>query len=63
MRYLIGLIFAYVLAAPLTELISFDLRETEWLNILTYVWLAFGGLVWCAFAFFALIIAAALVSR
>lgn len=44
MRYVFGFILAYVIVAPLTPLISYDLRETEWTNILTYLWLI-GGYV------------------
>jgi len=39
MKYLFGFVASYLMAAPLTTLISFDMRETEWANLLTYVWL------------------------
>lgn len=39
-RSLIILFVSYILAAPFTSLISMDLTQTAWTNILTYVfWL------------------------
>ena len=48
MRTLFSLVVAYIFAAPLTSLISLDLRATEWTNILTYVIWACSGLIWIA---------------
>ena len=39
MQYLFALVLAYVVAAPFTDLISYDLTETAWMNVLTYVYL------------------------
>ena len=46
LRYIIFAIIAYALAAPLTSRISFDLTQTEWTNLWTYVWWAGSFVVW-----------------
>lgn len=46
LKYVICPLVAYLMAAPLTSLISLDLRETEWLHVLTYVWWAGSWVVW-----------------
>jgi hypothetical protein len=46
LRYIICPVVAYIMAAPLTSLISLDLRETEWTNIVTYLWLIGAWIVW-----------------
>lgn len=46
MRILFGLVLSYIIAAPLTERISFDLRLTHWADIMTYVFWLCGGLIW-----------------
>lgn len=48
MRTLFSLVVSYIFAAPLTSLISLDLRATEWANIMTYVVWACSGLIWVA---------------
>ncbi len=43
---LFGLALMYLIAAPLTSLISLDMRETEWANVMTYfIWL-FSPFIW-----------------
>jgi len=34
------------MAAPLTSRISLDMTQTEWTHIMTYVFWAFGGVIW-----------------
>ena len=43
MKYILTPLILYIMAAPLTELISLDLRETDWLNLWTYAIWAFAG--------------------
>lgn len=45
-RSAILLLGAYILAAPLTSLISLDLTLTAWTNVLTYVIWALAIPVW-----------------
>ena len=52
---------SYILAAPLTDLISLDLRSTEWSNILTYVFWAFSGAIWALTSLFAAFMAVGLI--
>jgi uncharacterized integral membrane protein len=51
----IGLILAYILAAPLTSRISLNFNETAWGNAMTYVMWALAPCVWGAFLFCILI--------
>ena len=51
MRVIWGLFLGYILAAPLTEKISLDLRLTEWTHLGTYVWWMFAGLIWVGIFF------------
>ena len=46
MRIVFGLVISYLMAAPLTELISLDMTQTHWGNILTYVIWMFSGVIW-----------------
>lgn len=45
-RFGFGALFAYVIAAPLTSRISMDVAETAWTDLWTYVFWAFGLLIW-----------------
>lgn len=56
MKHLVSILFAYLLACPLTERVSLDVMQTEWTNILTYIWIACAGLIWVAIAFVAVLI-------
>lgn len=56
MRYILCALISYIMAAPLTSLISFDLTETAWTNLWTYIWWAGSWMVWglialCVMAF------------
>ena len=46
MKYAVTAIVSYLLAAPLTSLISLDMRLTEWTNIMTYVFWLFAVVIW-----------------
>lgn len=46
LRFIACPLVAYIMAAPLTSLISLDLRETEWTHVMTYVWWAGSWVVW-----------------
>lgn len=35
-----------ILAAPLTDLVSMNLANTEWQNILTYLFILFSPILW-----------------
>lgn len=50
-KFVICPFLAYVSAAPMTPLISFDLTKTEWLNVWTYVWLGAGWAIWGVLCF------------
>jgi len=45
------IVACYLIAAPLTERISLDLRLTHWWDITTYLFLIFGGLIWVVIFF------------
>lgn len=62
MRIIFSLFLGYILAAPLTDKISLDLRLTEWGNLLTYVWWLTSGLVWTLASFGIILAFAALVA-
>lgn len=46
-----SILMAYILAAPLSANISLDLRQTEWLDLWTYIIWACSGLIWAAIVF------------
>ena len=48
MKYIVQILFAYLMAAPLTDKVELNLANTEWTNILTYVWIAGAGAAWMA---------------
>ena len=51
MQVLFSLLIGYLLACPLTSRVSLDIMQTEWTHIMTYVWIAFSGVIWAiAFA-------------
>jgi hypothetical protein len=45
-KVITSIAIAYILAAPITNKISFDLRLTEWANIWTYIIWATSGAIW-----------------
>jgi uncharacterized integral membrane protein len=45
MGKLIFIIIGYILAASVSESVSFDLAQTEWSNIWTYVYVLIGALI------------------
>lgn len=45
-RFSIGALIAYVIAAPLTSRISMDIQQTAWTDVWTYVIWLFGLLIW-----------------
>ena len=49
MRTLICIFLSYIIAASFSELVSFNLLETEWTNILTYFWIIFSLPIAAAF--------------
>jgi hypothetical protein len=51
MKPLISLLIGYILAAPLTTLVSLDMRQTEWFNLLTYFWIVASAAVWVSLIF------------
>lgn len=51
MRTLVTIVLCYLIAAPLTDRISLDLRLTHWWDITTYLFLIFGGLIWVVIFF------------
>lgn len=61
-RALFIFILCYLAACPWTDLVSLDMRETEWTNALTYVWLLGGWLV-CWVAVTLVILAVALTAE
>lgn len=46
MQVLVSLLIGYLLACPLTPRVSLDITQTEWTHIMTYVWIAFSGVIW-----------------
>lgn len=46
MKQIIIIVACYLIAAPLTDRISLDLRLTHWWDIATYVFLIFGAAIW-----------------
>lgn len=63
MRIIVGIIISYLMAAPLTDLISLDMTQTQWLNAMTYVIWLFAGAIWTVIVFVVIVILATLVSR
>lgn len=51
MKQIAIIVACYLIAAPLTERISLDLRLTHWWDIMTYVFLIFGGAIWVVIFF------------
>ena len=49
MKYLWQILIGYLLATPLTDKVELNLVNTEWTNILTYVWIIGSFAVWAAF--------------
>lgn len=62
MKHLVILVACYLIAAPLTERISLDLRLTHWWDIATYLFLIFGAAIWVVI-FFAAGIAVAIIKE
>lgn len=51
MKQITIIVACYLIAEPLTERISLDLRLTHWWDITTYLFLIFGGLIWVVIFF------------
>ena len=43
---IVSIVVTYLLACPLTDKISLDMTQTEWLNIMTYIIWALAGGIW-----------------
>ena len=63
MKNVLHIVLAYLLACPLTSMVSLDLTQTEWTNILTYLWIAFAGVIWTLIVFVVFLFIAAVVSK
>ena len=60
MKQITIIVACYLIAEPLTDRISLDLRLTHWWDITTYLFLIFGGLIWVVI-FFCAVIAVAII--
>lgn len=58
LRFIVCPLIAYLMAVPLTSHISLDLRETDWLHLMTYVWWVGSWIVWGLIALFVSILVA-----
>lgn len=61
MQLIVDILIAYIVAAPLTSLISFDLRLTEWTNIWTYIYWGLGRAIWFLIIFIGIATIATLI--
>ena len=61
-KFGVAALFSYVIAAPLTSHISMDVSQTDWANLWTYAFWAFGSLIWSAFFAVGIFIIAAIIT-
>jgi len=45
MKYLFQLTTGYLFAAPLTDKVQLNMMDTDWGNLLTYLWIMFGNTI------------------
>ncbi len=41
MRTIVCILIGYTFAAMISQHVSFDIRETDWYNLWTYIWIVF----------------------
>lgn len=63
MGFIFRLVVGYLLACPLSSLVSLDMTQTAWGNILTYIWILGAFTIWSIIFTLAIFCVAAIAAK
>ena len=63
MKYLWQIIVGYLLAVPLTSKVQLNIMDTQWENILTYIWIVGAFAIWSVIGIVVIMLVGAYASK